>query len=425
MKPFLIVLFLLLLLADADAQSLKLLNKKGNFYQLYELSNLSPGVFIVDLEQTITGLSITSNDKNIFGKIYILVGNDSFQLSENTEVKTAEIPVKYFSNLINFSAPLHSFLIYSELSIAAIQLHLYNATYTVKPTRKNSDSTTFIDCSKPSMIYPSTWRSGLPAPKVAPTYTQTEHIVIHHTAGSNTETDHLLTIRNIYIYHTQTNGWDDIGYNYLIARDGTIYSGRDGQSLMADDFVKGAHFCGKNANTMGISLMGEYSIVLPTAQALLSLKKILLWKLNKDDLNPYDTFDHPKGSIDAIPLPAVCGHRDGCATECPGLAFYMIFPSIKAELDSLLALCQSQTNHFTEINKVKVFPNPAVDFISIVIPENKAFKVYLYDLNGKLIAEKASSTSSMQIDVSAYPKGMYLLKLNTSDKLYHCTINLN
>jgi len=425
MKRFFVVFFLLLLLLDANAQLLKLLNKKGNFYELYELSNLNSGVFKVDLEQSLTGLSVTSNDQNIFGKIYILVGNDRFQLSENTEVESAEIPIKYFSNLISFSAPVHSFLIYSEEAFPSMQLHIYNATYTVKPTRKNSDSTIFIDCSKPSMVYPSTWRIGLDAPKAVPTYTQTEHIVIHHTAGSNTETDHLLTIRNIYLDHTLNLKWDDIGYNYLIARDGTIYSGRDGQALMADDFVKGAHFCGKNTNTMGISLMGSYSIALPTPQALLSLKKLLLWKLHKDDLNPFDTFEHPKGSIDAIPLPAVCGHRDGCATECPGLAFYMIFPSIKAEVDSLLALCQPQMIYFTENDKLQVFPNPAVDFISIEIPENNAFKACLYDLSGKLVAEKASSTSSLRLDVSSFPKGMYLLKAYTDEKLYNCTINLN
>jgi hypothetical protein len=47
------------------------------------------------------------------------------------------------------------------------------------------------------------------------------------------------------------NGWSDIGYHYLIDRDGTVAKGRDVS-------VTGAHVKGRNTGTIGICLMGGH-----------------------------------------------------------------------------------------------------------------------------------------------------------------------
>lgn len=46
-------------------------------------------------------------------------------------------------------------------------------------------------------------------------------------------------------------GWNDIGYHWLIDRDGTVTKGRD-------ESVVGAHVAGHNANSIGISLFGGH-----------------------------------------------------------------------------------------------------------------------------------------------------------------------
>ena len=62
--------------------------------------------------------------------------------------------------------------------------------------------------------------------------------MVHHSAGSNTNSNYTQVVRDIYLYHTQVNGcWSDIGYNYLVAQDGSIYNGRDPGALEQDDVL--------------------------------------------------------------------------------------------------------------------------------------------------------------------------------------------
>jgi N-acetylmuramoyl-L-alanine amidase len=58
-------------------------------------------------------------------------------------------------------------------------------------------------------------------------------------------------VREIKRWHVQDRGWSDIGYHFLIDRDGTVAKGRD----IARD---GAHVQGRNVGTIGISLFGGH-----------------------------------------------------------------------------------------------------------------------------------------------------------------------
>lgn len=52
--------------------------------------------------------------------------------------------------------------------------------------------------------------------------------------------------------HTEQNGWLDIGYHFVIRRDGTFESGRPIEQ-------PGAHCKGHNANSIGICMIGGMS----------------------------------------------------------------------------------------------------------------------------------------------------------------------
>jgi hypothetical protein len=164
-----------------------------------------------------------------------------------------------------------------------------------------------------------------------PAYTTVTHVVVHHTAGANSVPDWDAEIRNIWFLHTFTNGWGDIGYNFLIAPDGTIYEGRaGGQGAI------GAHFSCRNSNTAGIALLGTYTSVSPTAAALASLRRLLGEVITKNNIDPTAIVHHPSSGLD---LPTILGHRDGnvpgatCTiTECPGDVVYSMLPAMRIDL---------------------------------------------------------------------------------------------
>ena len=52
-------------------------------------------------------------------------------------------------------------------------------------------------------------------------------------------------------WHVEGNKWKDIGYHYLIDRDGTVVSGRDVETV-------GAHVKDHNIGTIGVALFGGH-----------------------------------------------------------------------------------------------------------------------------------------------------------------------
>ena len=164
-----------------------------------------------------------------------------------------------------------------------------------------------------------------------PSYTRVTHAVVHHTAGSNTAADWDAEVRNIWYYHTVTNGWGDVGYNFLIAPDGVIYEGRAG-----GNGAIGAHFSCRNSNTIGVALLGTFTSVPPTEPALASLERLLGEIATKNDIDPSATLRHPSSGLN---LPTILGHRDGnvpaatcTVTECPGNVLYSMLPALRSDL---------------------------------------------------------------------------------------------
>ena len=76
-----------------------------------------------------------------------------------------------------------------------------------------------------------------------------KHLVIHCSATRPSQNVDAATIRR---WHTQERGWSDIGYHYVIKRDGTIEKGRP-------ENVAGAHVRGHNRRSLGICMAGGVS----------------------------------------------------------------------------------------------------------------------------------------------------------------------
>ncbi len=269
-------------------------------------------------------------------------------------------------------------------------------------------------CQQPSLISQQVWRSGLPTPTIVPASTIVKHVIIHHSAGSNTDTNYLQTIRNIYLYHTQSNGWDDIGYNYLIAPNGLLFAGRDPQGVADQDDIRGAHFCSKNSNTMGICMLGTFTNSVPNQDAIDKLEDLLTWKMEKSFLNPTHFDLHPLGSNDALNTGIIDGHRSGCNTECPGTVFYQAFPQLRQNVLAKLQACSSiiASTNVTSKECTQIFSRGEWLFIQA----QQAIKTWqLIDLQGKILAQGFNLNKESTLPFKDYSSGVYIIKLQTSD----------
>ncbi len=150
-----------------------------------------------------------------------------------------------------------------------------------------------------------------------PEYEKVHHIIVHHTDTPNTQ-DIPTAIRSIYYYHAVTQGWGDIGYNYLVGRDGRIYQGRYG----GQDVI-GGHSYQYAVGSSGICIIGDFQNTPVPDAALAGLVAIVAWVGR--DLDPYGTADF----LQAPDLPVICSHRDVNATTCPGDYLYNDLPEIR------------------------------------------------------------------------------------------------
>jgi len=162
------------------------------------------------------------------------------------------------------------------------------------------------------------------APRYAPSV---QFALVHHTAGSNsyTASQSAAIVRGIEIYHVQGNGWNDIGYNFLVDKYGQVFEGRYGGG---DKNVIGAHAEGFNTGSTGVAVLGTYGSAAPSAAARTALANLLAWRLDVAHVDPLSTLTWVSGGnarfASGVPvmLRAVSGHRDTGFTTCPGAALY-------------------------------------------------------------------------------------------------------
>jgi hypothetical protein len=140
-------------------------------------------------------------------------------------------------------------------------------------------------------------------------------------------------------YHRNSNGWNDIGYNFLVDKYGTIFEGRAGG---IDRPVMGAQAEGFNSQSTGIANLGDYSSVPQSSPALNAMARLIRWKLPLEGAATSGTVrvTSAGGSTNRFPagttatLNRVSGHRDGNSTECPGGALYAQLPELRRMVGS-------------------------------------------------------------------------------------------
>ncbi|MDD2890001.1 MAG: peptidoglycan recognition family protein [bacterium] len=128
-------------------------------------------------------------------------------------------------------------------------------------------------------------------------------IYIHHSALS--PDIGLEAIRELHI----KRGFDDIGYHFVIEKNGEIRKGRDIN-------IQGAHVKGDNMESIGICVCGHFEEDYPNKLQIKALR-ILIKKLFKEF-----------GELQLL------GHKDFSLADtlCPGQHLYELLPGIKKKL---------------------------------------------------------------------------------------------
>ncbi|TKJ31585.1 MAG: hypothetical protein CEE40_00755 [Chloroflexi bacterium B3_Chlor] len=185
-----------------------------------------------------------------------------------------------------------------------------------------------------AMILPQEVTSGVPQPRIIsrrgwganeswatrePVYQKPTAFVIHHTVTPNNPEDPAYIVRAIFQYHALSRGWGDVGYNFLIDRQGNIYEGRKG-----GDGVVGIHAGDYNYGSIGIALLGDYRSAKMTPAMKEALISLMAWEADRFDIHPLESsyFVHRV-------FPDVVGHRDLWPTICPGDNVYRVLPEVR------------------------------------------------------------------------------------------------
>ncbi len=188
----------------------------------------------------------------------------------------------------------------------------------------------------PSIVTRAGWHADESIRRAAPYYADGIHLaIVHHTAGSNaySKSQSASIVRAIELYHVKGNGWNDIGYSFLVDKYGQIFEGRYGGMTRP---VVGAHAMGFNSGSVGVAVIGDYSSTSITPAARAALVSLIAWRLDLAHVDPLSSVvrvsagnpRYPAGR--AVTLRAISGHRDAYPTSCPGASLYGQLPSIRS-----------------------------------------------------------------------------------------------
>jgi len=141
-----------------------------------------------------------------------------------------------------------------------------------------------------------------------------DYVVVHHSVTVDTAADNW---NELWTIHTVGNGWLDIGYNAVVEMVDGVPLAHFGRP----DHVIPAHAEGFNDNSLGICIIGNFSLAAPDPLlTMVAARRVVApWVVQY-----------------GVPIENILGHREvpGASTECPGLLFDM--DAFRAEVNSYI-----------------------------------------------------------------------------------------
>lgn len=162
------------------------------------------------------------------------------------------------------------------------------------------------------------WNARKPKGSYSPMPSTPSGIKIHYTGGREDflmAVDHGLCIkrvRSVQNGHMDGNGWTDIGYSFVVCPHGTVFEGRGLGNVPA------ANGPGLNSGHYAVlMLVGSAGLTKPTEEMIRGVRKCIAYIRSKTGTGR-----------------EIAGHRDGYATDCPGVYAYNLVRSGALEPDT-------------------------------------------------------------------------------------------
>ncbi len=234
-----------------------------------------------------------------------------------------------------------------DITLSQVRLDLVGIEKEDRERTKNKALSFWPDskqgCALPEIITREGWCGSYPdcpVPVYQPVPVQASHVIIHHGGSPNRYADGTTIVRSYWNYHVYSNGWADIGYNFLIDKKGLIYQGRHNYDLLHTD-VKGSHAGSSNGQSIGICLLGNTDSIPVTETQLLNLERLLAWWFQTRGFDPTSKAEIiDQAGEKKLYLPRIIGHRDvKTATICPGNISYELLPLLRKETKEQLIAC--------------------------------------------------------------------------------------
>ncbi|MET8399535.1 N-acetylmuramoyl-L-alanine amidase [Streptomyces sp900116325] len=296
------------------------------------------------------------------------------------------------------------------------------------PTATESGTPTAGASTSPSATLPVAPPSTVPRPPItsragwgadesispeAPEYNDTvKAVFVHHTAGTNDYscTDSAAVVRSLYAYHVQSNGWKDIGYNFVVDKCGTVFEGRKGG---VDRPVLGAHTYGFNRESAGIAVIGTYTGAGAPTAALTSVARVAAWKLGQYKVDPAGTTMLTAGadgnnyagtkfvSGTQYSFKTISGHRDGYNTECPGTKLYGQLPTIRSYAAGPVTGLAVKSVTGAGLSGTTYYTKSAITVGWTATTPNALISKYELLVDGKSVATAGSTATSAKATLGA------------------------
>ena len=197
--------------------------------------------------------------------------------------------------------------------------------------------------SQPGIVSREEWGASDCPPRTTASYGEVRAAVVHHTVTANdySAAEAPGIVLGICRFHRNGNGWNDIGYNFLVDRFGTVYEGRAGGIAQA---VVGAQAQGYNSQTFGTASIGTHTSVGASEESKQAFAQLIAWKLALHGTTATGKVRLISGGGAANKYPSgkkvkvkrVFGHGRVGETVCPGGALKRQIKDIRRRAQTII-----------------------------------------------------------------------------------------